>query len=56
MTREQAKRASETLEDVFTNEGDAVVIDQLRGNRAFVTPLHAWFLVADLTAREDLLK
>lgn len=38
MNRDQAKRAAQTLEDVFTPEGDAVVIERLH---TFATTCHS---------------
>lgn len=60
MTQEQARRASATLEDVYTPMGDAVVIAHCcmhEGNpSAYVTGAHytGHYGIIDLTAKEDL--
>lgn len=65
MTTMQAHRAMATLEDVFTNDGDAVVIDSnrisVRGGQPGVVvcghgdgPFMVWFPLSKLTASEDL--
>lgn len=68
MNLEQARRCAETLEDVFTPEGDAVVVGLLRQEglgpgrvkhwTARVSGGNGhegkWFDIADLTAREDI--
>lgn len=65
MTRVQARRAMSTLEDIWTDEGDAVVIDcariSVRKGRAGVRvtghgdgPYGQWFPLDHLTAKEDL--
>lgn len=60
----QVRRAAQTLEDVFTPDGDAVVIDgrvtRRRGTQGVrVTGntgdnFRRWYPLTDLTAREDL--
>lgn len=63
MDRKQARRAMSTLEDIWTDEGDAVVIDcariSARKGRAGVRVtgrLHydEWYPLDRLTAKEDL--
>lgn len=57
LTKERAQLAASTLEDVFTDSGDAVVIDRVWGARVLVAGrVHhgKWFGLSELTAREDL--
>jgi len=63
MNLEQARRAAGTLEDVFTNAGDAVVIDELwplsPGCWAARTTGHGdvgiyYWPISELTAVEDI--
>lgn len=69
MDRVQARRASQTLEDVFTPDGSAVVIRRLytpadprsdlygKGQCAQVTGGEyycIWFPISELTAKEDI--
>lgn len=58
MERTLAHLACETLDDVFTPEGDAVVIGKLDGVWAQVSGEHhheRWFPIADLSPSEGLL-
>jgi hypothetical protein len=61
MNVDQAKRCAETLEDVFTVNGDAGVIEELdltehpylaRVDGRLIK--HRWFRLNSLTAKEDL--
>ena len=57
MTYERAIKAAQTLEDVFTPDGDAVVIASVGNDDAIVTGrLHhaKLFKLSELTTREDL--
>lgn len=59
MTKERAVEASHTLEDVFTREGDAVVIARISDNgfMACVTGARhheEWLPISSLRAREGL--
>lgn len=63
MTPEQAKRASETLEDVATPDGCMVTIDRLSTRKGQPGAVvgggwqgehhEEWFSIDQLTARED---
>ena len=60
LTPALARLAAETLDDVFTPEGDAVVIAELTpdATAAYVTGQHhhRWFKVGALTASSGLLR
>ena len=62
LTPELARLAAETLDDVFTADGDAGVIDQLNGNATMarltgrLVDHERWYLVSTLTASLGLLR
>lgn len=51
LTHDEALRLTQTLEDVFTPDGDAGVIDQYDGFKAFIVGRNGrgWFELSDLT-------